>query len=86
MQLTRWQLIKTEQRALIQDQILRRPPVVGDGGRQCVQQLIVGVQRTARSFDDNVQASVGKPLAEQTLAWAFALSPRDSDAGPTGFL
>ena len=55
-------IVKNEKRKRIQDQAGSFQPVVDEGGRHCIQQLILDVQQTARAFDDNVQASVEKAI------------------------
>ena len=70
------EIVRNVKRALTPDQNGSLQPVVGEGGRQCMQQLIVVVHRTARSFDEKVQASVHKALGNTDVRLSVCpLSP-----------
>ena len=56
-------IIRNEKTAKIEDRDGALQPVRDEGGRQCMQALILDVQSTARSFGEAAQATVGRAVA-----------------------
>eukprot|EP00972_Heterocapsa_arctica_P044131 6514023-Heterocapsa_arctica.AAC.1 len=57
-------IIRNENRAMIENKDGVLQPVVDEGGRQCMQSLILDVQSKARGFDNATQATVESAVAE----------------------
>jgi len=56
-------IIRNEKTAKIEDRHGVLQPVPDEGGRQCMQSLILDVQSTVRSFDEAAQATVERAVA-----------------------
>ena len=56
-------IIRNEQTAKIEDRDGVLQPVLDEGGRQCMQALVLDVQATARSFGEAAQAVVERAVA-----------------------
>ena len=56
-------ILRNEKRAQIETRDGVLQPVPDEGGRECMQSLILDVQKTARAFDENAQAAVERAVA-----------------------